>query len=429
MRTLLCITAVSLWLITFVKAYPVAFTSDPICIAPPNKSMFSQTFQSLFRVKKLPKILQPIPPKFTGFRFHKSYSFNHRFFKARKTLKVSYCRDGILQFQIEHGLGDEIDWNMPFCIYNKAPTVGNTIKEEAILNLNEVNCFKLARRKKYAKRTFDIFLPDTWVGGIFHCNVTSDVKAKLVENMNDHLDLKQPIPEKGSLNVSGVCTRENSIPLQPLMSSDYQQYWTNYRSQSKIPLVSQIYKMQVEKIIPFFETPINIQNQGRIDWGAPLEDQFSSIFDFWRNSSKRPWYEELEVRELYTYGEDEKLAISRLKEKTKSILKPFLSFHRSLKSYMALNTNKPGFSRKALYRLQKSASQWKRNTWDRFGISDKILTMLGPEAYEATREIKELWDNLTVVRETFEYGQPQIAEQQSKYTVGCQVTDPFEENE
>ncbi|AET37927.1 uncharacterized protein Ecym_2176 [Eremothecium cymbalariae DBVPG len=402
---------VFVWLTILAHGFPTTMISDPICMLPHDRTLMVKTFQSLLGVKKLPKRFQKFPTKFTGFRFHKSYQFYHRFFKARKALKISYCKDGHLQFQIEHTLQKEIDWEVPFCIYNAPITTEKTSKLQALNNLHALKCFKLARRKKYAKRLFDIFLPDTWVGGLFHCKVSDDVKKRLILIMDDNLDLGRSLQYGNNhtnslFNMTNICTRENSTPLQPLMSSDYKQYWTNYKSESKIPLVSQIYKMQVEKIIPFFETPVNTLNEGRINWGFPLEEQFASMFNFWKLNSRQPWYEEIEVQEQYNFGELEQKAVSTMIDKSIKVLEPVVQLQQAVTSSM-LNASglndKDTKSSSTLKTIIRSVSKWKQYTWDRLGISDRIAIMIGPEAHELSQEIKDLWDNLKVEREKFEY--------------------------
>ncbi|AGO13042.1 AaceriAFL119Cp [[Ashbya] aceris (nom. inval.)] len=396
--------AVLLWLDAFVHAFLAKVSMDPICAVPPDRTLLARTMQVLLGIKRLPRRFHSFPDKFTGFRFHKSYRFNHRFFRARKTLKISYCQEGRLQFQIDHLLAKEIDWNIPFCILD-APVEQGKFWQQGSTNLNALNCFKLARRKKYAKRSFDIFLPDTWVGGLFHCNVTNDVKTKLVSLMDQDLNIRLDA-EGGDdrFDITNVCTRENAIPLQPIMSSDYKQYWTNYKTQSRIPLVSQVYKMQVEKIIPFFETPVGV-GAGRIKWGSPLDEQFASMADFWRQHSKTPWYEEIEVQENYNYNPTEEQDISTAHNITMTLLEPFLKYSRKLlTSFLDHDGVLRATAPERFKEMIDSLGALKRNVWHFLSTSD-IVSSLGPEVHEVLSEIKRLWDDLNLVPEKFTYGE------------------------
>ncbi|CCF56135.1 hypothetical protein KAFR_0A07000 [Kazachstania africana CBS 2517] len=246
--------------------------------------------------------------KFSGFKVFKIYKFQTFPFAFDEFLRVTYCENGNSVWdEITPLKTDDIDWNVPYCI-----------------NHSEVeHCFKIARRKKYLTREIGVYMPGTWVGGLFYCN-------------------------------DKLCSKEQAIPLMPLYADDYSKDWLNFKRGSKIG------KFLVEKYIPLFKTPksdfaifeeiikgkmdVAINNKIR-NWKKPRRERLQEILynpqnelrkQYERIPSETSWFDEIDITEEYSltkenYKSEKKILndLSRVANMPHNSLKLILSSNKT----------------------------------------------------------------------------------------------------
>lgn len=77
-------------------------------------------------------------------------------------------------------------------------------------------CLKMARRKKYAKRSLTFYMPETFVGGLFDCPLLANMKADIFTNFSTKDTLK-------GLNFD--CDPSLAKPLLPLIADYSTNQW------------------------------------------------------------------------------------------------------------------------------------------------------------------------------------------------------------
>lgn len=267
---------------------------------------------------------------YTGFKVHRVYSFSNRFDQVKRILKMYYCKEGKVQWGASVPQTNEVNWGRPICVYGGAkPMVekpagpkifrflkkkqngssynGTSIKYQALRDLDNFNCFKLARRKSYAQSSFSIYFPNSWIGGIYLCDVSAENKRGIIKSLDDDLS-------SDGIFDNSICNRENSIPLQPLISDSYHKHWTELTEKSWLPAtLRKKFGWKIDKVVPFLYTPnvgktlFNFTGDGHknfnvssaIETKMPWPYQFSQFIQ--PKNGKHLWYSEIEVQEKYTF--------------------------------------------------------------------------------------------------------------------------------
>lgn len=98
-------------------------------------------------------------------------------------------------------------------------------------------CLKMARRKKYARRSLTFYMPETFVGGLFDCPLLANMKADIFSNFSTKDTLK-------GLNFD--CDSSLAKPLLPLIAD----YSTNQWFEPHF----NIFNPSVVQTIPFLTT-------------------------------------------------------------------------------------------------------------------------------------------------------------------------------
>ncbi|KAI5959588.1 uncharacterized protein KGF55_005232 [Candida pseudojiufengensis] len=161
--------------------------------------------------------------------------------------------------------------------------------QNSFKNLEDSNliCYKLARRKKYAKRKISFFMPYTFVGGIFECLVSSDIKNQMFQNILNEEDnnlqnlnsifLIQSLTSSSSFKCDPILSR----PISPLIAEDSTNQWfTNNLFNFLNPYILQN--------IPYLSTttPINLRfsmyetsDMFKDTWATKIEINENYLFD------------------------------------------------------------------------------------------------------------------------------------------------------
>ena len=246
-------------------------------------------------------------------------------------------------------------------------------------DLDDLKCYKLARRKKYAKREMMIYAPYTWVGGIFECQVSQEAKEHYLKSLQDSRDFIKPFDFR--------CERNNSRPLFPLIADDVTNQW-----------------IEKERGLTFSQRIPYLYSPGLLDfrYGKPAKalglKSDTIIFDDHSTHQKSQdalpydkWTLELEVNEDYHYeANDIDLLTDAVTQSTNLI-------HHFLKS-------------------EHRYSPWEWDTPELIGpdqdsslyLEQKFFSILGKMkdkklGSKMVMHLQEHWDNLTLSTEQFRY--------------------------
>ncbi|ODV69200.1 hypothetical protein HYPBUDRAFT_86581, partial [Hyphopichia burtonii NRRL Y-1933] len=139
-------------------------------------------------------------------------------------------------------------------------------------------CYKIARRRKYAKRDILYYMPHTFVGALFECQLSTEDKRYLFQNLST-IDLFQ------FHNFDIRCDRSLSRALKPLVAEDSTKQWFERKETSFI------------QTIPYLTTatPYN------------LRFKLSDTNDMFQHT----WASDIDVNEEYNYNEFEVNLISQ----------------------------------------------------------------------------------------------------------------------
>ncbi|GAV54563.1 hypothetical protein ZYGR_0AN00310 [Zygosaccharomyces rouxii] len=407
------------------KIWKALETQDKICSMKyaENEGSYKRMFETLSGLT-IPATLREYDKKpYTGFKVLRAYNIQLLNLGIKSTIDVVFCREGKIQWKIEQPLEDDIDWTKPLCVYtpnasadtNLASTKNKrTLKERALEDLNNLHCFKLARRKKYTNRKASLFFPKSWVGGMFYCDLDDELKRRALDNMEGNLQFRR---NKGQ----DLCVRQNSIPLVPIQSDDYSKNWIEFSSIGASKFPTKAFKPQITKYVPYINTPndafsrLNFGNDGNIsvastialNWGKPFREQALAIFR--RNkmytSGKDPWFSEIEVDEKYQISsEDISLwqtwtdhAVTKLSSLTNKPSKSFVS----TTSIDTRNNNATG-DRHLKDFFNKMLKKVESKIWNRLQLRDKIISTLGDDP-QSLQYLQTEWKNLQMNCEKFDY--------------------------
>ncbi|EER32354.1 conserved hypothetical protein [Candida tropicalis MYA-3404] len=214
-------------------------------------------------------------------------------------------------------------------------------------------CYKMARRKKYAKRKIDFFMPHTFVGGLFECILPMDLKRQIFHQFTSSDFVIQQIRIE--------CDPNLSRPISPLIAEDSTTQWFENK-------LHNVVNPGIIQTIPYLTT------------STPLNLRFSTSEtpDMFRDS----WATKIEVNENYIYREADLHLISRAIALSADLLNKLISpidFNSLIRSYnKASERENPNIEHDEDF-LQGIKWEQKVNLWlatiDR-KISNKILTQI-----------------------------------------------------
>lgn len=300
-----------------------------------------------------------VPSEYSGFKIIKKQTLKNGIFGLFSDISFNYCYEGELfwskDIPILKSNFNGLEWNEPICflqqthqeIFDKKmalvsePPQKNQSKLEKfkiwtldfmkIQQKNALNtyslkeiarnypefleCYKLARRKKYAKQNLDIFLPNQYVGGLFKCVMPLSVKQSIiVNNMDDDLNW---LKNKNTSNYMLIlCSEENSKPILPLIGDKFENYWTEYNGFNK---QNNSVFINISKQVPFLFTPHIIDersnatntnqslkqaNSSMLEWAHTWSFKTLDIFRS-KTKPKKLWYNEIQINEDYEYNIEE----------------------------------------------------------------------------------------------------------------------------
>ncbi|ANZ73081.1 BA75_01364T0 [Komagataella pastoris] len=146
-------------------------------------------------------------------------------------------------------------------------------KEVLSVFLEDLECYKLVRRKKYVTRELSLYTPYRFIGGLFKCPLSQETKTNMLKSASK-LDPISPyqIP----------CGSNTAVPIAPLISDDISQQLVNHNIfSSKIT----DFRINIIQRIPYLFTP------------SFLDPRFHSFGVFKGRYSN--WFDELDINEDY----------------------------------------------------------------------------------------------------------------------------------
>lgn len=370
---------------------------------------------------------------YTGFKFLRTYNFQFLSLILDYSLKVVFCNEGKVQWEKNQPLQDDVDWDIPLCVYTPEPTnkgdiikgsifdrqtrkgnrtvqLSHSLKVRAQNDLSNFHCFKLARRKKYTNRRVSLFFPRSWVGGIFYCNLDDDMKKNTLLQMNSNLVF---FNNKGH----HLCTQNNSIPLVPLQSDDYGKNWIEYKGPGLFSVFGKFPKFEVTKYVPYLFTPnipIAIKpsdfattNSLLSTWKKPWREQLVSIFqtNSLLSNTKEPWFSEIEVEEKYDLSSEEISNLGDLAHRTTyKIITIAGASQNSAKSFLstAVLDEPKGKSRSI---LKKILDKMELKIWSHLMLLDKSIAIMGGNTTNL-KDLESEWKNLKMNVKKYNYSIP-----------------------
>ena len=334
---------------------------------------------------------------FTGFKFHRVFSFHQLFRGNGKALKITYCKEGKEVFQTEKEIAhDGDDWERPWCFFED----GN----ESVENIESFHCLKIARRKKYAIRPFDIFIPYTWIGGLFYCNISENEKISILTKQGKEEPFK---PYSGS----PICTLDNSIPIEPLYASLTTSSYNEIVSKKLVPFITLLSKRKTKTYIPYLQSPnlcskdLNITsasfeestkgpkslNRGyKVDTKDLVLERYSFGQNNTNSNTRAKWFREIEVDEKYKYNREDHFMLTLATNKLRGIITPFVE-------PSAQDLEELSFPLKTINRIIET------KIWKTFGITDKLLTLNLQDILDKCEAFLKFWDNMHLDDEEFTY--------------------------
>ncbi|SJM81742.1 uncharacterized protein ZBIST_0095 [Zygosaccharomyces bailii] len=400
-------------------------TQDKICSMKyaEKEGSYKKMFEMLSGLE-VPAYLKEYNKKpFTGFKVLRTYNVKFLNLALASSIDFIFCKEGKVQWIIKQPLQEDLNWSVPLCVYTphlvhemqsrkgsekkSFNTKRSSPRNDAQNDLSNFHCFKLARRKKYTNRKASFFYPRSWIGGIFYCDLTDDMKRETLNRMHENLVFKRGMGEK-------ICTRKNSIPLVPLQSDDYSKNWLEFGilKQDKSPF--RTFCPQITKYVPYINTPndalsrLNFENcnvsavSAPHMWRKSIRDEALSIFQ--RNKAyshaKEPWYSEIEVEEDYKITSEDISLWEELMERTIDELGSVANLaNKSFLSSSPIDI-KSHVTSKGL--LKKILKKIETKIWNRLQLHDKIISIVGDNP-QSLENLGGEWENLQMNREKFDY--------------------------
>ncbi|KAK6200371.1 uncharacterized protein RJT21DRAFT_133064 [Scheffersomyces amazonensis] len=156
-------------------------------------------------------------------------------------------------------------------------------------------CYKMARRRKYAKQKLSFYVPETFVGGLFECSISAEQKKQIFQSFSPTDFLK---------SVDLKCEPSLSKPISPLIAADSTQQWISNK-------LFNIFNPALTQTIPYLST------------ASPLNVRFSTSNT--PDMYKDTWATKIEVNEDYDYSEADIHLISKAISTTANYLNKLLS--------------------------------------------------------------------------------------------------------
>ncbi|CCD26658.1 uncharacterized protein NDAI_0I00890 [Naumovozyma dairenensis CBS 421] len=380
-----------------------------------NESQKYIAFYKDIMKKPPPKLLSRLGIRtllYSGFKFQKYYEISMIPPIFDSYLKMTYCLNGQIQWERLIPLRDDIDWDTPICVNCMTEMEGN-------FTMTGLQCFKLARRKKYVRREFSLFFPGSWVGGIFYCQFETDFERQEALKSLKKNTRKFQLGEENMEGGGRICKRNNSIPLMPIYSDDYGNDWFEFEK-----VGTKLRNLKLRKFVPYLNTP-NIpveilnsffqnvtkntnQSKTITKWERKgINEKLIEYWKYFNNIEFEPWYNEIDVEENYDLTLQDYSILRKIMDKAinkfasitslpqMAMKKVFSSLEDDIDMKGKITVIKPKFRRRLFKKMKKFI-------WRHLSIIDK-RTMLIHGNIDKFKDIQKEWDNVNITKERYEY--------------------------
>lgn len=352
---------------------------------------------------------------FSGFRIYREFKYEGYSPIPVHYLSLVHCDHGKVDYETLSVMpSTDIQWERPFCMLK--PTLGKSLplspqdkpkrdlsglktlfrqkidsKLESITNgkyiqytgsrmaqhqedIKESNfndvleweakslvCYKMARKKKYAKKDFDFYIPDTFIGGLFECPISSTDRKRIISGLTVE-QMMQP------LDAHFQCDPSTARPIVPLIADASANQWVEYSWNPLKPLLKQT--------IPYLTT------------ASPLDLRFAatSTPDMHADS----WASQLHVNEDYDFSSLDLHYASKAVAMTANFIN---------KLFIVDLTKIPfdfGLSRS--HTLEDPSAQKKNllSKIEKFDFNHKLISLLALVKFDKVQleHIQKLWDEI-----------------------------------
>lgn len=248
--------------------------------------------------------------------------------------------------------------------------------------INNLICFKMARRKRFAKRKISFFMPYTFVGGLFECLVPLDQKHQIVRLLlNDSHNEKESTESNVYNGIDSrrlfqldqqffmvlqnfpiKCDSHLSRPIAPLIAEDSTKQWfenkfhhfLNPKFVQTIPYLTTTTttttaSASLSLSSSWLSKPLHLVTKPLKYIGFPLaskhssdDNQIYSLALSMSNDAVSSWASKIMVNEDYNYNEIDLHWISKMVAYLANILNQLiapLDFNKLVKGYNRANVN------------------------------------------------------------------------------------------
>ena len=224
-----------------------------------------------------------------------------------------------------------------------------------------VVCYKMARRRRYAKRDILFYMPYTFVGALFECPLSQEEKTTMYRSFNEG--------GTPSENFEFRCDKSLARPLRPLVAEDSTSQWfeTNYN-----PINPKV----IQKI-PYLTTASFLDLRfTTTDTPDMLEDK---------------WASQIDVNEDYDYSEGELALISQGLALSADYLHKNLN-PKDLSLFFRRLADIKAFSSENLKHFIESISQHVTNSTDDHKLNLLLSSQSKEEAQHHLQNLENIWD-------------------------------------
>jgi hypothetical protein len=250
-------------------------------------------------------------------------------------------------------------------------------------DLVDLRCYKMARRKKYSQRKMTMYAPQTWVGGLFECQVSDEDKARYLASLKRSDEFPKPLEIK--------CESSSARPVLPLIADDssspHFEVDSGVLTQLRIPYLftldplDQRYKMPAKML--------GFKTSHHIDKEFVNHHESSELLPY------DTWFKEIDVNENYNFLPEDRESLSQIIEQSTALLAEFLELNSQI--------NEWDWDQGSLFGTDEvqGLGYMELKAWYIFSKTKEREVGL-----QLLKAIQQPWDNLQLSSETFYYQLP-----------------------
>ncbi|KAI3403967.2 hypothetical protein KGF56_003234 [Candida oxycetoniae] len=251
--------------------------------------------------------------------------------KSKKVNNLLRKKFDIMLEKLTNGKWVEYIGKKKYNHYQKLLSGGNP-QESLNWESSNLVCYKMARRKKYARRKVSFYMPYTFVGALYECLLPLETKHEIFQQFFHNND------ENSNFMIQDfqfTCDSHLSRPISPLIAEDSTTQWFENK-------LHNIFNPGIIQTIPYLTT------------STPLDLRFSTseTSDMYRDS----WATKIDVNEMYSYDEADLHLISKAVAYSADLLNKLIApidFNELLKSYNRADDKEKEYDEEEMVQMEK----------------------------------------------------------------------------